>query len=353
MTARKIPVTVVSGFLGSGKTTFLNRLLASQPDDVSDAESAARIVVLVNELGTVGLEHAMVRHVDDSVVLLDSGCICCTVRGQLVDTLRNLFLAALHKKIPVFSRVIIETTGIADPAPISYTLRYERFLSDRYVYDGCISLVDAVLGVQQLQHERVAVQQAVLADVLVISKTDVAPPGALEPLQQALRHVNPDAVQYLAQDAPPLRQLLQAHSLRANVAGTGSRFFSWTGGKPRHPASVHGDVQVLTMSWHTPIERPAFIKAMSALHEDGRIELLRTKGVLWLLGDDQASVFHGVHRQLYPLAPIENSTPAADRKSVLVLIFRHPGLAELERMLMQLLPGGQRVPMSPGGNFVQ
>lgn len=351
----KIPVTVISGFLGSGKTTLLNHLLNAQDISPVDGGTEGRTIVIVNELGAVGLDHLQVRHISDSVVLLESGCICCSVRGALVDTLRDLFLDALHKKIPQFSRVIIETTGIADPAPVMYTLSYERFLSDRYVYDGCISVIDGVYGAEQLRRDPVAVQQAVLADALVISKTDLATAQHIAALQHQLSTLNPQALQHFAQNRPCLVDLLRTSSLRTGAARPSAGLGLWATGAVRQPFA-HGDVNTLAMTWAAPLQRSGFIRAISRVQADSGLELLRVKGVLWFKGDDSASAIHGVHSQLYPVELLDNSGVSASagdqRESVLVLIFRGNQGDRFAVEMADLLPGGQ-VRLSSGHNFVQ
>ena len=165
-----IPVTLLTGFLGSGKTTVLNHIL-KQP-------LMAETAVIVNEFGEIGLDHLLVESATDDIVLLNSGCLCCTVRGDIADTLLNLFVGRASRKVPHFSRVVIETTGLADPAPILHTLISDPLVAARYSLDGVVTTVDAVNGAGTLDRQPEAVKQAAVADRLLLTKADLAEPAA-------------------------------------------------------------------------------------------------------------------------------------------------------------------------------
>jgi len=180
-----IPVTLLTGFLGSGKTTVLNHVL-KQP-------GMAATAVIVNEFGEIGIDHLLVEKATDDVVLLNSGCLCCTVRGDIVDTLLNLFVGRANGKIPDFVRVVIETTGLADPAPILHTLISDPLVAARYMLDGVVATVDAVNGAGTLDRQPEAVKQAAVADRLLLTKTDLAAAGRAATLKARLAALNPGA----------------------------------------------------------------------------------------------------------------------------------------------------------------
>jgi G3E family GTPase len=176
---------VLTGFLGSGKTTLLNRLLRHP--------GMARTAVVINEFGEIGIDHALVESAKDDVVLMQSGCLCCTIRGDMVDTLRSLYVRRAKNEIPEFDRLAIETTGLADPAPILHTLMADPFLVSRYRLDGVVATVDAANGDGTLDRHMEAVKQAAVADRIVLTKTDLAEPAAVPALEARLRALNPAA----------------------------------------------------------------------------------------------------------------------------------------------------------------
>ncbi len=183
--AERIPVTVLTGFLGSGKTTVLNHVLKHP--------GTSETAVIINEFGEIGLDHLLVETATDDVVLMSSGCLCCTVRGDIADTLTDLFVKRAKGRIPEFRRVVIETTGLADPAPVLHALMSDPIVAERYMLDGVVTTVDAVNGAATLDNHREAVKQAAIADRLLLTKSDLAGADGMAALAQRLSALNPTA----------------------------------------------------------------------------------------------------------------------------------------------------------------
>lgn len=307
MLTEPIPVTLLTGFLGSGKTTLLNQLIQQLP----------RTAIIMNEFGEIGLDHQLLQKTDGPLALLQGGCICCTVVGSLSPTLKNLFMASSRGEIPAFERVIIETTGIADPAPVLDTLINERWIAARFQLNSVVTTVDAVLGEQQLDSYFEAVKQVAVADRLLLTKTDLAADDAVTTLRARLETLNPAApiltVQHGRVDAPQIlgAGLYDPASKTSNVTQwlneTRYRPAAATSllGKARAEAPVHDNrIRSFSVTFDEPMEWMGIYAALQMLLNFRAKSLLRMKAIVNLKGKDKPTVLHAVQHVLYPPAEL-------------------------------------------------
>ena len=310
----RIPVTVITGFLGSGKTTLLNSLLA-QP-------AAANTAVIVNEFGEVGVDNELVRGSSESVTLLDNGCICCAMRTDLQQTLRDLFLARRAGEVTSFERVMLETTGLADPAPVMQTLITDPALAENFRLDGVVTLVDGVQGHAQLAGMPEAVKQAAVADRIVITKADLADAASIEALAQELRKINPTAQQTIARDGAVAPEFVLGVGLdRAYVQAEAVE--RWLGpaqdAHAEHP-HTHG-ITTFTLWFERPFGRDVFGHCVELLTSLRGQDLLRVKGLVNVAGEPGPVVIQGVQHLFHPPVTLA-AWPSAERRSRLVFITR-------------------------------
>jgi G3E family GTPase len=323
---QRTPVSIITGFLGSGKTTLLNRLLQDP--------AMAGAAVIINEFGEIGLDHLLIATPNENTVLLASGCICCTVRGDLVDTLRNLDRQRERGQLPPFDRVLIETTGLADPVPIIQTLVTDEQLAPRYELDGVLTLVDAVNGMQQLDTQPEALKQAAVADRLVLTKTDIA--LASEALLSRLTRLNPGAPRLTANRGDiGAHHLFGAHLdtqagpdelLRwlpeAAVAQVESRY---------KPLRAHDDhIRAYSVYLDDPVSTTGMSAWLTALASLRGAQLLRVKGLLNVDGEPVA--VHAVQTLIHEPVALAR-WPDADRRSRLVFITRDLTREQIESTL--------------------
>ncbi len=321
--AGKIPVTLITGFLGSGKTTLISRLV--QHPDMN------RVAVVINEVGEIGIDHDLVSQSSENISLLANGCICCSVRTDLQETLRDLFARRQVGEVFDFDRVIIETTGLADPAPVIQTLISDTLIGAQFRLDGLVALVDAVNGLATLDTLPEAVKQVAVADRLFISKSDVASPDALTALQQRVTDLNPQATQGLVVqgDLPPSALIglglasarAGEHTLRflgESLDDTGAASAGRYLGEraARHDPSI----RTLSLRFQQPFAWSAFSSALDLLTQMRGPDLLRVKGIVNVEG--KPVVVQGVQHLFHP--PVElDRWPSEDHESRLVFITRH------------------------------
>ena len=278
-----LPVSVITGFLGSGKTTLLSRLLRDPAFE--------RTAVIINEFGAVGLDHLLVESSDEQILTLEGGCVCCTVRGDLVRTASDLLARRAAGAVTAFERIVIETTGLADPAPIVHALMTDRDIADALRLQSVITTVDAATGVATLDAHPESVKQAALADCIVVTKSDLADPAA-NGLAERLRALNPAA--------PKLTAL--------HGAVDATRLFQRAYDPPRYDATLyqaqahrHGGINTFCLRRERPLHAATLSLFLQVAAEHCGARLLRLKGLVDVVeSPGRPAVIHGVQHVFHP-----------------------------------------------------
>ena len=338
-----IPLAVLTGFLGAGKTSLLNRLI----HDPALAETA----VIINEFGEIGLDHLLVKPVREGVVLLQSGCLCCTLRGDLVEALEQLLRDLDNGRI-AFRRVILETTGLADPAPVLQTAMAHPYLVQRLRLDGVITVVDAVNAAATLDQHMESVKQVAVADRIVLTKTDL-PNSAerrriVQGLRARLRALNPAApiLDAAAGEATPqsligcglfdpdrklpdVKRWLAQEAYAADAA-KGQQGTHGSHERHAHDRNRHDDrIRAFTLTADEPIPAASFEMFIDLLRSLHGPKLLRLKGIVKIAETPELPlVIHGVQHVLHPAARLER-WPDGDQRTRIVLITRDLSAGEV------------------------
>ena len=297
----RIPVNLITGFLGSGKTTLLQRLLQSP--------ELGTTAVLINEFGEIGLDHYLLERVDEATVLLKSGCVCCSIRGDLRDAIGDLYDRRERGLVAPFERLVVETTGLADPVPIVTTLTADPVLCHHFRLGTIVTVVDAVSGLSNLASFEESRRQAAVADRLVISKGDIAEAAAIDRLRASLGRLNPTAVQLDAARDPQSATQLLAGDIDDPLA-EGKEARRWLSEEEELRAGHHHDadhrhnhgdeIVAFSVRLDEPLHWSAFAVWLTMLLHRHSRTILRVKGLLCVAGVPTPVVIHGVQHTIHP-----------------------------------------------------
>jgi len=340
--AGAIPVTLITGFLGSGKTTLIAQLLRHP--------GMNRVAVVINEVGEIGIDHDLVTMSSENISLLANGCICCSVRTDLQETLRELFAARHTGQMLEFDRVIIETTGLADPAPVVQTLSSDTLLAAHFRLDGVVTLVDAFNGSHQLLTQPEAVKQIALADRIILSKTDLVSTDQVQELTASIWAMRPDVDILICLHGALAPETLMGLGLQSRRSSDATLSFL---GEPlqnqkaklprgevylgeKHSGKVKGNllhdvsIQTSTLRFQKPFLWTAFSTALEVLTQLRGPDVLRVKGIVNVEG--RPVVVQGVQHLFHP--PVElDRWPSADQDTRLVFITQNMKPQTLEALL--------------------
>jgi len=335
-TEQTIPITVITGFLGSGKTTLLSKLLRHPGMD--------KAAVIINEFGEVGLDHELVEKSEEEPILMESGCLCCTLRTDLVETLHDLFGRRARGETIEFDRVVIETTGLADPAPIVHTLIADPLVGRCFHLDSVVATVDGANGGSTLDAHEESVRQAAVADRLLITKTDIADGSSISKLDERLDQINPGADRFkvINGEIEPGRLfgagLYDPMTKTADVQRwLNEEAYSDENGTEHghhhhhdhdhdhdhhshdHDHDHHDGIHAFCIYKEEPLPWESWVGFLQSLIDARGADMLRIKGILNVDGLDQPVAVHGVQHVFHPPAILEK-WPSVDRRSRLVFI---------------------------------
>jgi G3E family GTPase len=345
----RLPVNLITGFLGSGKTTMLRRLLA-EPE-------LAAAAVLINEFGEVGIDHHLLERLDEATVLLKSGCLCCTIRGDLRDSISDLYDRRERGLVPPFDRLVIETTGLADPAPIVATLSADPVICRHFRLGNIVTVIDAANGFANLATYEESRKQVAVADRLLITKTDIADAGKVQRLQEELGRLNRTA---LTLDAR--RDSFRASSLLTDdVYHPQARMAEidrWLADQRQemdahdlgHDVNRHGsDIVTFCVSLERPLAWSAFAVWLTMLLNRHGQDILRLKGLLNIAGVSTPVVVHGVQHTIHAPTHLD-AWPDGEARTSLVIIAKgliHERVARSLSVFNDLATYGSAVAAEP------